>query len=108
MRLCRWRGGWRVIVIMMIVMMVIVVMLVLTRIVALVMDDVLVLGDTFEVGLELALALAFWERAELHVDVASSHAWILIHMPHGQQIFFDFFGKFMPQLLMGHLTATEL
>ncbi len=75
---------------MMIIMLIV---LVFTRVMPLVMDDVLVLGDAFEMRLELALALALRQRAELHIDVTTRHARILINVPHGQQIFFNLLGQ---------------
>lgn len=96
--------------VMMIIMVVIVlIMLVLTGIMPLfVVDDVLMFRDAFEVRLELALALTFRQRTELHVDVTARHTRILIHVPHGQQVGLDLFGQQVTQLLMRHLTATEL
>ena len=68
---------------MMIILVVIVlIVLVFTRVMPFVMDDVLVLSDAFEVGLELALALTLWQRADLHVDISTSHFWLLIEKPH--------------------------
>lgn len=93
---------------MIIVVIIMLIMLVLARVMPLVVDDVLVLRDAFEVRLELALALAFRQRTELHVDVTPGHAGILIHMPHGQQVGLDLFSQQVPQLLMRHLTTTEL
>ena len=83
--LCWRRRGIRVIFAMMIIVVIVMmvfVMLVLARIMPLAMQDVLVLRDTFEVRLELALALPLRQRTELHVDVTASHAWILVHVPH--------------------------
>lgn len=84
------------------------IMLVLARIMAFHVEDVLVLSDPFKVSLELALALALRQRTELHVDVTAGHAGILIDVAHGEQVCLDLFGQLMPELLMGHLTATEL
>ena len=96
--------------VMMIIMVVIVlIMLVLARIMPLfVVDDVLMFRDAFEVRLELALALTFRQRTELHVDVTSLHAGILIDVPHGQQVFLDLLGQQVTEFLMRHLPATEL
>ena len=93
---------------MIIVMIVMLIMLVLTWIMPLIVEDVLVVGDAFEVRLELALALALWQRAELHIDVTTRHPRILIHMPHVQEIFLDLLGQQVTEFLMRHLAATEL
>ena len=95
-------------IIVMVVMMIVVVMLVLTRIMPLMVQDVLVFGHALEMRLELALALALRQRAELHVDVSARHARILIDMPHGEQVLFDLLRQLMPKLLMRHLAPSEL
>ena len=106
-RICRCR--LRVIgVTMMIVVVILIIVLVFARIMPLFVEDVLVFSDTFEVRLELALALALRQRTELHVDVTASHTRILIDVPHGQQVSLDLFGKQVTELLMRHLPATEL
>lgn len=91
-----------------IVQIVMLVVLVLARIMPLMVQDVLVLSDAFEVSLELTLTLALWQRTELHVDVTTRHARILINVPHGQQVFLDLLGQQVPKLLMCHLTTAEL
>ncbi len=90
------------------VVIVMLIMLVLTRIMTFLMEDVLVLGDAFEMRLELTLALALGQRAELHVDVAACHARILIDVPHVDQVCLDLLGQQVPELLMRHLATTEL
>lgn len=97
-----------VVAMMLIVVIVMLVMLVLARIMPFLVNDVLVLGDAFEVSLELTLALALWQRTELHVDVTTRHARILIDMPHGQQVFLDLLGQQVTKLLMRHLPSAEL
>lgn len=74
----------RIVVMIIVVMVVFMIMLVLTRVMAFfVMLDFAVIRDAFKVCLELTMALTFRQRADLHVDVTSSHLRILIHMPHG-------------------------
>ncbi len=91
-----------------IVVMIICIMLVLTRIVTFMMQDVMMLGDTFQVCSELTMALTLRERTDLHVDIATCHARLLINVPHREKITFDLNGKLMPQFLVSHLAATEL
>lgn len=94
---------------MVIIVMIFILMLVLARIMTfLVMLDVFMIGDTFEVSLELTLTLTLRQRTNLHVDVATSHLGFLIDMSHGQQVFLDPSGQCMTQLLVRHLTPTEL
>lgn len=98
------------VLVMMVVIMVIIILivLVLARIMTVMMHHFVMLGDAFEVRLELALALALRQRTELHVDVTTRHARILIHMAHGEKVFLDLLRELMPELLMRHLAATEL
>ncbi len=91
-----------------IVVMIICIMLVLTRIVTFMMQDVVMLSDTFQVRSELTLALTLRERTDLHVDIATCHARFLINVPHREKITFDLNGKLMTQFLVSHLAATEL
>jgi len=93
---------------MIIMVIVMLIVLVLARIMPLVVNDVLVFSDTFEVGLELALTLALGQRTELHVDVTARHARILIDVAHGEQVGLDLFGKQVTELLMRHLATAEL
>lgn len=98
----------KMIIVVIVMKVVVLIMLVLTRIVSFVMLDVLVFSDTFEVRLELALALALRQGTELHVDVTACHARILINVAHGQQVCLDLFRKQVTKLLMRHLATTEL
>ncbi len=98
----------KMIIVMIVMKVVVLIMLVLTRIVSFVMLDVLVFSDTFEVRLELALALALRQGTELHVDVTARHARILIYVTHGQQVCLDLFRKQVTELLVRHLATTEL
>lgn len=91
-----------------IIVVIILIMLVLTRIMTFLMFDVLMLGDAFEVRLELTMTLLARQRTDLHVDVAARHLRLLIALPHGLQVLFDLPGKLMSKLLVSHLTATEL
>ncbi len=96
-------------VMMIIVVMVFMIMLVFTRVMTFfVMLDVTVISDAFKVCLELTMALTLRQRADLHVDVTSSHLRILVHMPHGQEVFLNAGSEGMPKLLMRHLATTEL
>lgn len=97
-----------VVVMMVIVVMIILIVLVLARVVAFLVLDVLMLGDAFEVRLELAVALLAGQRADLHVDVTTRHLWLLIDMAHGEEIALDLLRQLMAQLLMRHLTTAEL
>ena len=89
-------------------MVILIIVLVFARVMPLFVEDVLVFSDTFEVRLELALALTLRQRTELHVDVTARHARILIDVAHGEQVGLDLFGKQVTQLLMRHLATTEL
>ena len=93
---------------MMVVVMIVGGVFVFTRIVPFCVQDVLVLRDAFEMRLEFAVALALRQRAELHVDVTTGHARLLIEVPHGDKVLFDLLGEQMPKFLMRHLTAAEL
>ena len=96
-------------VMMIIIVMVFMIMLVFTRVMTFfVMLDVTVISDAFKVCLELTMTLTLRQRADLHVDVTSSHLRILVHMPHGQEVFLDAGSEGMPKLLMRHLATTEL
>lgn len=91
-----------------IIVVVILIMLVLTRVVTFLMLDVMMLSDAFEVRLELTMALLPRQRTDLHVDVAARHLRLLIALSHGLQVLFDLPSKLMSELLVSHLTATEL
>ena len=91
-----------------IVVMVLMIVLLFTRIVPLVVLDVLMFCHTLEVCLELAVTLLSGERTELHIDVTPRHTRFLIAVPHGDQIFFDLLRQLMTQFLMRHLTTTKL
>lgn len=93
---------------MIIVVIVMLIMLVFARVMTFLVEDVLVFSDTLEMGLELALALAFRQRTELHVDITSGHARILIDVAHGEQVCLDLLGQLVSEFLVGHLTATKL
>ena len=93
---------------MMIIVVILIIVLVLTRIMPIFVEDVLMLCDAFKVRLEFALALALRQRTELHVDVTPGHTGILIDVPHSQQVCLDLLGKQVTELLMRHLTTTEL
>lgn len=96
-------------VMMIIIVMVFMIMLVFTRVMTFfVMLDVTVISDAFKVCLELTMTLTLRQRADLHVDVTSSHLRILVHMPHGKEVFLDAGSEGMPKLLMRHLATTEL
>jgi hypothetical protein len=92
---------------MIVVMIIMFVMLVLTRVMFAVVN-VLLLGDTLEVGLELALALALRQRAHLHVDVTSSHLRLLVGVAHGHKVALDLGCEGVTQFLVSHLAPTEL
>ncbi len=65
-------------IVVMVVVMIFIIVTIFTWIVTfLVVHDVFVLGDAFEMSLEFALSLALWQRTDLHVDVATSHFWLL-------------------------------
>lgn len=95
-------------VMVVVMMIVVIIMLVLTRVVTVVMLDVVMLGDAFEVRLELAVALLAGQRADLHVDIAPSHLRLLIDVAHGEEVGLDLLGQFVSELLMRHLTTAEL
>ena len=97
-----------IVVMMVIVVMIILIVLVLARIMAFLMLDVVMLGDAFEVRLELTMALLTGQRADLHVDVTTCHLRLLIDMAHGEKIGLDLLRQLMAQLLMRHLTTAEL
>lgn len=84
------------------------IVLILARVVTFGVLVIVMLRDAFEMRFELAVALLTRKRADLHVDVASSHLWLLIALAHGLEIVFDFRCQFMAQLLVGHLTTTKL
>ncbi len=89
-------------------MMILLIMLVFTRVVALLMLNVILGSDTLEMSLELAVPLLFRQRTHLHVDVSSGHLGLLVHMSHGVQILLDPLGELMPKFLVRHLTPLEL
>lgn len=97
-----------IVVVMIVVVMILLIVFVLTRIVTFMVKDILVLCDALKMLLELALTLTFGQRAELHIDVTTGHARILVKVPHGDKVLFDLLGKQMSEFLMRHLTAAEL
>ncbi len=79
-------------ILIMVIVMMLIVVLVLAWIMPFGMQDVRVFGDAFEVRLELALALTLRQRAELHVDVTTRHARILVNVAHRQEVCLDLLG----------------
>jgi len=94
--------------VVMLVVVIFLVVLVLTWIVTFGELMVVMLGDTFKMGLELAMTLLTRKRADLHVDVTPGHFRLLVALAHRFEVFLDLAGEFMAKLLMGHLTAAEL
>ncbi len=91
-----------------VMIMVLLIVTIFTRIMPLMVSNVLSRGDTLKVRLEFAYALAFRQRRDLHVDVTSSHLRVLIHMAHGIEVTLDLPSQLMPEFLVSHLTTTEL
>lgn len=93
---------------MIVVVVIILIVLVLAGIVPFLILVVVMLGDAFEMWLELPMALLRGKRADLHVDVTSGHFGLLIALAHGFEVFLDLSGEQVAEFLVSHLTATEL
>ncbi len=94
--------------VVMLVVVIFLVVFVLTWIVTFGELMVVMLGDAFEMGLELTMTLLARKRADLHVDVTPGHFRLLVALAHRFEVFLDLAGEQMTKFLMGHLAAAEL
>lgn len=93
---------------MVVIMVIMLIMAILARVVTFMIFVVMMLGHPLEMRLEFAVALLGGQRADLHVDVATSQFGLLVTLPHGLEVLLDLGGEFMAEFLVSHLAAAEL